>query len=104
MFALIPGDYDGLLEGPFPETIHFSVRDKLDPQNKWTTTFAPPEKTSFRRPTREPCPTLTNFNFIPHSKMFSKTEIILFKNILYLETKFTNLPDPEGATPSTSQA
>ena len=33
--------------------------------------FAPTEKKSFRRPSREPCPTLTNFNFFPQSKIFS---------------------------------
>ena len=73
MFALFPGEYDGLLVWPFPKTIHLSVRDQLDPQNKWTITFAPSEKISFRRPTREPYPTLRNFNFFPHSKMLSKT-------------------------------
>ena len=99
MFALFPGDYDGLLTWPFPKTIHFSVRDQLDPQNTWTITFAPSEKISFRRPTREPVPTLMNFNFFPHSKMFSKTEKFLLNDALYLEIKFTDLPNPEGATP-----
>ena len=102
MFALFPGDYDGLLTWPFPKTVHLSVRDQLDPQNKWTIIFTPSEKTPFRRPTREPHPTLTKFNFFPHSKMFSKTENFLLDNTLYLEKKFTNLPDPEGATPSLS--
>ena len=74
MFALFPGDYVGLLTSPFPKTIHLSVCDQLDPQNKWTTTFTPSERTPFRRPTREPHPTLTNLNFSPHSKMFSRTE------------------------------
>ena len=32
MFALFPGDYDGLLKWPFPKTIHISIRDQLDPQ------------------------------------------------------------------------
>ena len=100
MFALFPGDYDGLLAWPFPKTVRLSVCDQLDPQNKWTITFTPSEKAPFRRPTREPHPTLTNFNFFPHSKMFSKTENFLLDNILYLEIKFTDLPDPEGATPS----
>ena len=100
MFALFPGDYDGLLKWPFSKTIHLSVRDQLDPQNTWTITFAPSERISFRRPTREPLPTLMNFNFFPHSKMFSKTENFLLDNTLYLEIKFTDLPDPEGATPS----
>ena len=103
MFALIPGDYDGLLAWPFPKTIHLSVRDQLDPQNNCTITFAPSEKMSFRRPTREPCPTLTNFNFFPQSKMFSKTEIFLLNNPLYLEINFRDLPNPEGATPSSSK-
>ena len=100
MGALFPGYYDGLLTWPFPKTIHLSVCDQLDPQNKWTTTFKTSERTPFRRPTREPHPTLTNFNFFPHSKMFSKTENFLLDNILHLEIKFTDLPDPEGATPS----
>ena len=100
MFALFPGDYDGLLTWPFSKTIHLSVRDQLDPQNTWTITFALSERISFRRPTREPLPTLMNFNFFPHSKMFSKTENFLLDNTLYLEIKFTDLPDPEGATPS----
>ena len=100
MFALFSGKYDGLLTWSIPKTIHLSVCDQLDPQNKWTTTFTPSERTPFRRPTREPHPTLTNFNFFPHSKMFSKTENFLLDNILYLEKKFTELPDPEGATPS----
>ena len=74
MFALFPGDYDGLFKWPFSKTIHLSVRDQLDPQNTWTITFAPSERISFRRPTREPLPTLMKFNFFPHSKIFSKTE------------------------------
>ena len=57
MFASFPGDYDGLLTWPFHETVHLSVCDQLDPQNKWTINFTPSEKTSFRRPTREPHPT-----------------------------------------------
>ena len=77
MFALFPGDYDGLLTWPFPKTIQLSVRDQLDPLNTWTITFAPSENMSFRRPTREPCPTLTNCNFFRHSKIFSKTENFL---------------------------
>ena len=100
MFALFPGDYDGLLAWPFPKMVHLSVCDQLDPQNKWTITYTPSEKAPFRRPTREPHPTLTNFNFFPHSKVFSKTENFLLDNTLYLEIKFTDLPDPEGATPS----
>ena len=103
MFALFPGDYVGLLAWPFPKTIHLAVRDQRDPHNQRTITFAPSEKISFRKPNREQCPTLTNFNFFPHSKMFSKTEYFILRNTLYLEIKFTNLPDPEGATFSTSQ-
>ena len=53
MFALFPGDYDSLLTWPFLKTVHLSVRDQLDPQNKWTITFTPSEKTPFRRPTLE---------------------------------------------------
>ena len=102
MFALFPGDYDGLLTWPFPKTIHLSVRDQLDPQNTWTIAFAPSEKISFRKPTREPLPTLMNFNFFPHSKMFSKTENFLLNVALYLDIKLMDLPNPEGATPSSS--
>ena len=101
MFALFPGDYDGLLTWPFPKTIQLSVRDQLDPQNTWTIAFAPSEKNSFRRPTREPLPTLMNFNFFPHSKMFSKTENFLLNDNLYSKIKFTDLPNPEGSTPFT---
>ena len=100
MFAFFPGDYDGLLRWPFSKTSHLSVRDQLNPQSTWTTIFAPSERISFRRPTREPLPTLMNFNFFPHSKMFSKNENIFLVETLYLEKKFTDLPDPEGATPS----
>ena len=103
MFALFPGDFGGLLTWPFPKTIHLSVRDQLDPQNTWTIAFAPSEKITFRRPTREPLPTLMNFNFFPHSKMFSKTENFLLNDASYLEIKFTNLPNPVGATPSSSK-
>ena len=103
MFALFSGDYDGLLTRPFPKTIHLSVRDQLDPQNTWTISFAPSDRISFRRPTREPLPTLMNFSFFPHSKMFSKTENFLLDNTLYLQIKFTDLPDPEGTTPSSSK-
>ena len=98
MFALFPGDYDGLLTWPFPKTIHLSVRDQLDPQNTWTITFAPSEKIFFRRSTREPVPTLVTFNFFPHSQMFSKTENFLLNDTYYLVIKFTHLPSPEGAT------
>ena len=100
MFALFPGVYDGLLKWPFSKTIHLSVRDQLDPQNAWTISFAPSDRISFRRPTRDPLPTLMKLNFFPHSKMFSKTENFLLDNTLYLEIKFTDQPDPEGATPS----
>ena len=99
MFDLFPGDYDGLWTWPFPKTNHLSVRDQLDPQNTWTITFATSEKISFRRPSREPVPTLMNYNFFPHSKMFSKTENFLLNDALYLEKKFTDLPNPDGATP-----
>ena len=101
IFTLFPGDYEVLLTWPFPKMIHLSVRDQLDRQNKWTTSFAPSEKISFRWPTRAPLPTLMNFNFFPHSKMFPKTENFLLSNTLYLEIRLTDLSDPEGATPST---
>ena len=101
--AFFPGDYDGVLAWPFPKTIHPSVRDQPDPQNRWTITFASSGKISSRRPTREPCPTLLNFSLFPHSKMFSKTENFLSNITLYLENKFTDLPNPEGTTLSTSQ-
>ena len=35
--------------------------------------------------------------------MFSKTENFRLKNTLYLDLKFANLTDPEGATPSSFQ-
>ena len=101
MFGSFPGDCDGLLTWPFPKTIQLSVRDQLDPQITWTIAFAPSEKISFRRPTREPLPSLMNFNFFPLSKMFSNTDNFLLNDNLYLEIKFTDLPYPEGATPFT---
>ena len=101
MFAFFPGDNDGLLTWPFPKTIQLSVRNQLNPQNTWTITFSPSEKIPFRRPTREPLPTLMNFNFFSHSKMFSKTESFLLNDTSNLEIKFTDLPNPEGATPFT---
>ena len=82
IFALFPGDYDGFLTWPFPKTIQLSVRDQLDPQNTWTIAFAPSEKISFRRPTREPLPTLMNFNLFLQSKIFSKTEKFLLNDTL----------------------
>ena len=49
------------------------------------------------------CRTITNSNFFPHGKMFNKTENLLLIDTLYLEIKFTNLPDPKSAIFSTSQ-
>ena len=103
MLASFPGDYDGLMRWPFHKTIFLSVLDQLNPQKKGTNTFAPSEKISFRRLTQDPCPTLKNFNFFPHRQIFSKTENFPLNNTLYFEIKFTDLPDPERATPSTSQ-
>ena len=85
MFAFSPGNFDGLLKWPFSKTIHLSMRDQLDPLNTWTITSAPSERISFRQPTRKPLPTLMNFNFFPHSKMFSKIENSLLINTLYLD-------------------
>ena len=104
MFALIPGDYNGLLNGCSRRRFTFQSATNLTPQSTWTISFAPSEKISFPRPTREPLPTLINFNFFRHSNMFSKTENFLLDNTLYLEIKFTNLPVPEGATPSSSNS
>ena len=84
MFALFPGIYENLLEYPFPKAIHLSVRNQLNPQKNTTVTFAPSENLRFRRPTRDPHPTMTQFNFFQHSKMFSKTENFLLDNALYL--------------------
>ena len=95
MFALLPCDFDNLLEWPFPETIHLPDCDQLDPHSTRNVTFSPSEKLRFPRPTRDPRPTLTKFNFFPDSKMFSKTENFLLNNALYLEIKFT---DPKSAT------
>ena len=103
LFALFPGDYDGLLTRPFPKMIQLSVRHPLDPHNKWIVTLEPSKNLSFRRPVRDLCRALTNFKFCPQSKIFSKTGNFLLNNTLYLEVKLTDLPDPEGATPSTSQ-
>ena len=77
MFALFPGDYDGLLKWPFSKTIHLSVRDQLDPQNTRTIFSAPSDRISFRRPARDPLPTLMNFNFF-HTARCSAKLIIFF--------------------------
>ena len=98
MFALFLGDYDDILEWPFSKTIHISVRDQLDPHNKWTVNFALSEQVCFRRPTRDPCPILKNLISFPHCKTFSKTENFLLSKTLYLELNFINLPDPKPAT------
>ena len=103
MFASFPGDYDSLLAWPLSKAIHLSVSDQLDPPNKRSITFAPSEKICFQTLTREPCPTMTNFNFLPHSKMFSQTQNYLFNITLYLEIKFTDLPNRGGVTPSLPQ-
>ena len=41
IFALFPGDYDGLLRWPLPKVVHLSLRDQLDPLNAWTQTIQP---------------------------------------------------------------
>ena len=65
MFALFPGDYDGLLTWPLPKTVQLSVRDRLDTQNTWTIAFAPSEKISFRRPTRDTLTYSDELQFLP---------------------------------------
>ena len=52
MFALFPGDYDGLLTWPIPKTIQLSVHDQLNPQNNWLSPSHPPKKYPFEGPTK----------------------------------------------------
>ena len=47
MFALFPGEYDGLLTWLFPKLIHLAARDQLDPHYNWTNTLETPEKLFF---------------------------------------------------------
>ena len=47
MFALFPGDYDGLLAWPFPKTVHLSVCDQLAPRTSGLLPSHPPRRHPF---------------------------------------------------------
>ena len=51
LFTLFPGDYDNLLQWPFPKIIHIGIRDQLDPMNTWMKTIRPDQDPAFKKPT-----------------------------------------------------
>ena len=41
LFTLFPGDYNNLLQSPFPKLIQIGIRYQLHPLNTWTKTIQP---------------------------------------------------------------
>ena len=88
IFAFFPGDYDGLLRWPFPEAIHLSLRDQLDPLNAWTQTIQPTQEPPFRRPTtslKNDAFAVAFYKYIPHSKLFSEADGDIVNDTCYIE-------------------
>ena len=101
LFALIPGDFDNLLQWPFTKTIHIGIRDQLDPMNTWTKTILPDKDPAYKKPTRSTktgVATILIINFIPHSKLFSETEGFLIDGASFTEINFS---DPSVLKPHT---
>ena len=93
MFALFPGDYDGLLKWPFSKKIHLSVRDQLDPQNTWTISFAPSDR---------PCP-LCHQNNCLVCRFHFKSTISLSEDATFAEEVCCDLDaDRKGSNESHS--
>ena len=95
LFALLPGDYDNLLQSPFTKTIHIGIRDQLDPMNTWMKTILPNEDPAYEKPTMSTTTgvaTILINNFIPHSKLFSETEGFLIDGASFVEIKFSDPP------------
>ena len=93
--TLFPGDYDNLLQWPFSKLILIGIRDQLDPLNTWTITIQPDQDPAYKRPTvstKTGVATIIINNFIPHSKLFSKTEGFLIDGASYIEIKFSDPP------------
>ena len=95
LFTLFPGDYDNLLQWPFPKTIHIGIRDQLDPLNTWMKTIRPDQDPAYKKPTmstKTGIATVLINNFIPHSKLFSETEGFLIDGASFIEIKFSDPP------------
>ena len=95
LFALLPGDYDNLLQWPFTKTIHIGIRDQLDPMNTWMKTILPDQDPAYKKPsmsTKTGVATILINNFIPHSKLFSETEGFLIDGASFVEIKFSDPP------------
>ena len=96
IFAFFPGDYDGLLRWPFPKANHLSLRDQLDPLNAGTQTIQPTQEPPFRRPTsslKNDAFAVAFYKYIPHSKLFRKTDGYVGNDTCYIEVSFS---DPKG--------
>ena len=92
IFALFPGDYDGLLRWLFPKAIHLSLRDQLDPLNAWTQTIQPTQEPPFRQPIsplKNDAFDVAFYKFIPHSKLFSETDGYVVNDTSYIEISFS---------------
>ena len=103
IFAFFPGDYDNLLNWPFPKVFHLGLQDQLDPLNTWTQQIQPTQQQPFRRPTSPPkneAFAIALHRFIPHSKFFNATEGYIANDTCYLEISFF---DPSSQN-STAQA
>ena len=98
LFTLFPGDYgdyDNLLQWRLSKIIHIGIRDQLDPLNTWTKTIHPDDDPAYKKPTlstKTGVATININNFIPHSKLFSETEVFLIDGASYIEIKFSQPP------------
>ena len=95
LFTLFPGEYDSFLQGPFSMLIHIRIQDQLDPLNTWMKTIRPDQDPAYKKPTMSTktgnATTLIN-NFLPHSKLFSETEVFLIDGASFIEIKFFDPP------------
>ena len=51
LFTLFLGDYDNLLQWPFPKILHIGIWDQLDPLNTWTKTIQPDQDLAYKKAT-----------------------------------------------------
>ena len=78
LFTLFPGNYDNILKWPFSKIIHIGIRDQLDPLNTWMKTIRPDQDPVYKKPeisTKTGVSAIIINNFIPRSKLFSKTKV-----------------------------
>ena len=95
LFILFLGDYDNMLQWPFSKLIYIGIRDQLDPLNTWTKTIRHDQDPAYKKPTvstKKGVWTISIIDFIPHSKIFSKTEGFLVDGASFIEIKFSDLP------------